>query len=170
MITLITEDSADEPDFQSSTATLIHDNPVVVITDDIENDDPDDDEQNEPLRNKRKRSPSSGATSVSSVARKRSRSSVYENAAQIAAEGIMSLGTKVVEAQQILALSLESQFIQYIRILTKMKIDGFISGQDYFEICQKFRTDKETYSEMFMGMITTEHRLEWLTFEGLLNS
>ena len=61
MITLITEDSADEPDFQSSTATLIHDNPVVVITDDIENDDPDD-EQNEPLRNKRKRSPSSGAT------------------------------------------------------------------------------------------------------------
>ena len=54
--------------------------------------------------------------------------------------------------------------------IKKDEIDGFISGQDYFEICQKFRTDKETYSEMFMGMITTEHRLECLTFEGLLNS
>jgi len=70
MITLITKDSADEPDFQSSTATLIHDNPVVVITDDIENDDPDDGEQNELLRNKRKHSPSSGATSVSMLLEK----------------------------------------------------------------------------------------------------
>ena len=53
--------------------------------------------------------------------RKQSHTSVYENAAQIAAEGMMSLGTKVVEVQQILTLSLESQFTQCIRTLTKMK-------------------------------------------------
>lgn len=133
-------------------------------------DDSDEDQlESELAKGKRRRSPSSDVATVGSAlsAKRRSRSSVYENAAQIAAEGMISLGVKVIEAQQILALSLESQFTQCIRALTEMKTEGNITTQEYFQICRKFRTDKETYSEMFMGM-TTELRLEWLTLEGLL--
>ena len=120
------------------------------------------------MNHKRKGSPSSDFAS-SSTARKQSRISVYETAAQIAANGMISLGTSVLEAQQVLASSLESKLTQSIKILTELKSEGAISSCEYLQICQKFRTENENYSEIFMGMMTTDNRLEWLSFEGLLS-
>jgi hypothetical protein len=82
---------------------------------------------------------------------------------------MISLGTSVLEAQQILASSLESKLTQSIKILTELKSEGALSSHDYLQICQKFRKENENYSEIFMGMMTTDNRLEWLSFEGLLS-
>ena len=65
--------------------------------------------------------------------RKQSHTSVYENAAQIAANGMSSLGASVVEAQQLLVTSqVESKFTQCLKVLNEMKMEGCILSWDYF--------------------------------------
>lgn len=124
-------------------------------------------EQAQRSDSKRSRSFSSVTPSVNGV-KKRTRTSIYENAAQIAANGLTSLGASVVEAQQILASSLESKFSQSVKILWDMKMSDSITEDEYIQICQKFRTEEDSYAEMFMAMVTEDLKLKWLRLEGLI--
>ena len=135
--------------------------------DDSDIDDIEFDSLDELLMNQNGKRTSSSVTTSSNPGRKRSRTSVYENIAQIAANGMSSLGASIVEAQQLLVTSLESKFMRCLKILNEMKMEGCISNRDYFRICDKFM-EHENYSEMFLGM-TADLRLEWLMIQDLLN-
>ena len=49
-----------------------------------------------------------------------------------------------------------------------MKMSDSITQDEYIQICQKFRTEEDSYTEMFMAMVTEDLKLKWLRLEGLI--
>jgi hypothetical protein len=97
------------------------------------------------------------ASSISSSVRKRRCISVYETAAEMTADGMISLGTSIKDAQ---LLPPQTRFDQAIEVLNEMKKDGSISSQAYFAIVKAFNEQgKEHYSAFFVGM-TADLRIE----------
>ena len=93
-----------------------------------------------------------------SSSKKKARTSVYENAAYTAADGMTFLGTSIKEAQQLLISPPQTRFDQCLQVLNEMKGEGSITSKDYFRICRVFM-DKESYSALFIEM-AVDLRLE----------
>ena len=116
-----------------------------------------------PMKKELKRSMSTISSTFSGTSRKRNRISVYETAAHTTADGMMSLGESIKDAQ---LLPQQTRFDQCIEVLNEMKVRGDISSKEYFGIVRVFM-DKEQYPALFYGM-TADLRMEWLAEEGLL--
>jgi hypothetical protein len=89
-----------------------------------------------------------------------------QTAADTTADGIMSLGISIKEAQ---LLPTQTRFDQSIEVLNGMQKNGRISSREYFRIVKAFNeTGKEHYSALFVGM-TSDLRIEWLIDESLIS-
>ena len=122
-----------------------------------------EEETDTPVKKKLKRAMSTVST-FSSIGRKRSRTSVYETAANTTADGMASLGASIKDAQ---LLPQQTRFDQCIEVLNEMRAHDDISSGEYFSIVQVFM-DNQQYSALFYGM-TADLRMEWLVSEGLIN-
>jgi hypothetical protein len=90
----------------------------------------------------------------------------YETAADTTADGMISLGKSIKDAQ---LLPSKTRFDQSLEVLNEMKKDGSISSREYFGIVRAFTEQgKDHYSALFVGM-TSDLRIEWLVDEELLN-
>ena len=116
-----------------------------------------------PMKKESKRSMTTISSTFSGTSRKRTRISVYETAAHTTADGMMSLGESIKDAQ---LLPQQTRFDQCIEVLNEMKVRDDISSKEYFGIVHVFM-DKEQYAALFYGM-TADLRMEWLAEEGLL--
>lgn len=116
---------------------------------------------------KRSRSSSTPFSSISSTTpssnsinmRKRVRTSVYEVAANAAADGMTALGVSIEKTKQ-------TKFDQCLTILNDMKEEGVISVNSYFNITSTLMGNKG-YAALFSGMLP-DLRMQWLMREGLL--
>jgi hypothetical protein len=135
------------------------------ILGDLRNPSEESENSGEELRDKElKRSASPEVTLAS--ARKRRRTSVYETAADTTADGMISLGQSIKDAQ---LLPPKTRFDQSLEVLNEMKKDGRITSREYFGIVKAFnKQGKEHYSALFVGM-TSDLRVEWLVDEELLD-
>jgi hypothetical protein len=125
----------------------------------VRGEDSQDEEELEDVKQKRT------TPSVSSSVRKRRRTSVYETAAETTADGIMSLGASIKDAQ---LLPPKTRFDQAVEVLNELKKDGSISSKEYFGIVKALNEQgKEHYSALFVGM-TSDLRIEWLLEEELI--
>jgi hypothetical protein len=129
----------------------------------IHSDDSDSDEIGEIVKPSLKRT--AVKSEQNSARNKRRRTSVYETAAETTADGMVSLGTSIKDAQ---LLPSKTQFDQAIEVLNGMKQSGRISSKEYFTIVRVFNQNgKEHYSALFVGM-TSDLRMEWLLDEELI--
>jgi hypothetical protein len=121
--------------------------------------DSSEEEELEDIKRKR------ATPSVSSSVRKRRCTSVYETAAESTANGMISLGASIKDAQ---LLPRKTRFDQAVEVLNEMKKDGSIVSKEYFGIVKAFNEQgKEHYSALFVGM-TSDLRIEWLLEEELI--
>jgi hypothetical protein len=101
------------------------------------------------------------ASSTSGDIRKCRRTSVYETAASTTADGMMSLGDSIKDAQLLPQLT---RFDQCIEVLNEMKTDKSLSNKEYFSIVKVFMREEEHHSALFVGM-PMDMRMEWLIEE-----
>jgi hypothetical protein len=106
------------------------------------------------------------ASSTSGDIRQRRRKSVYETAANTMADGMMSLGDSIKDAQLLPQLT---RFDQCIEVLNEMKADNSLSNKEYFGIVKVFMREEEHYSALFVGM-PMDMRMEWLIEEKLIQN